>query len=172
MNVRRRNRLYMGLFLISLMLLLGIQFVLTRAYREAANELAHLSGAVENLRSGVTGRQSLVEEYRVFEDDRRVERTFPSGAAELQTAIDGVLEECGVEHTNRPEAVPSVNGEGGVEFRVVFDGPYYSVVKALAALRESRFAMRVAKLKIHAGSQDRVTGAMTVLSRVKGGDEP
>jgi hypothetical protein len=151
-------------------LLLVAQFVLQRTLRSAGEELASVSANLTTESRVADSRRQLVERYKSFEslalNYSRSERVFPVNSRELFTALDTVLKSNSVEYSNTTSSSQTAPG-GKLELRITFNGPYYGLMKALAAMRESGYVMRVSNLSIRAEDNGRVSGSMSIISSVR-----
>jgi hypothetical protein len=76
------------------------------------------------------------------------------------------MKDNGLEHTNRSSS-SGVEPGGVLQLQISFSGPYYGVLKALAALRECEYAMRISDFRVNAEADGKVSGSMTILSNAK-----
>ncbi|MDR1471182.1 MAG: hypothetical protein LBS75_01545 [Synergistaceae bacterium] len=170
MTAEKQHALYGVLMAFVVVLFLVAQFVLQHTLKSASEELASVSTNLASEKRTAESRKLLVERYKSFEslamNYSRSERVFPVNAREFFTAMDKVLKDNLVEYTSR-SASPQTTPGGRLELQFSFSGPYYGVLKALAALRENEYVMRVSNLVIEAEAEGRVSGSMSVISTVR-----
>lgn len=172
MTAERQHTLYGVLMFFVVVLFLVAQFVLQHTLRSASEELASVSGSLATERQTAESRRLLVERYKSFEslalNYTRAERVFPVNARELFTALDKVLKDNSMDFTSRNPAAQYAPGSP-VELQITFNGPYYGFMKALAALRENEYVMRIANLAIDADAdgQGQIRGTMSIISRIR-----
>ena len=170
MTSERQRRSYTLLAVVVVVLLLGAQYWLQREYNESERQLGRLRGELSTERRTVESRYALLEKYKLFESlaggTNRPERLYPENALELFAVVDRALKENGLDHTNRSSSSDTAPG-GVLQLQISFSGPYYGVLKALAALRESEYVMRVSDFRLSAQENGRVSGTMTILSTAR-----
>lgn len=154
--------------IIAVLLLLAAQFILQHLYRSTQDELFDLRGQLEQVTKQVNSTNALVAKYRVFEvlaspRPDQPERIFPAAGSELYGAIERSLKAYDLEYTNRSQGIPNQKTKQ-ITLQIDFKGSYYNVLRALAAIRESEYVMRISSLKLEAENDGNVSGSMTVLS--------
>lgn len=171
MTTEKQKKTYAVLLSIVVVLLLAAQFFLQRTFETTGAELARVSGNLEALKKTSDARYVLLEKYKSFESQTAASgesaRVFPENALELFAVVDRAMKDNFLEHTNRSSS--GAEPGGVLQLQIAFSGPYYGVMKALAALRESEYVMRISEFRITAGTDGKVSGSMTVLSHAKQG---
>jgi hypothetical protein len=81
----------------------------------------------------------------------------------LFQALNSVMTDYNIEFVN---AGSTVGVQPGANFtlQIKFSGQYYNLVKALAAIRESGFIMRISELNVNAEGDGAVNGTMSIIS--------
>ena len=170
MTSEKQRRNYTILVAVVVLLLLGGQFWLQREFDKSQSQLDRLSNELASQRKTVETRSALLEKYKSFEalatGPSRPQLTYPENALELFAVVDKALKDHGLEHTNRDPSNETAPG-GVLQLQISFSGPYYGLLKALAALRESEYVMRVSDFSIAASENGRISGTMTVLSTAR-----
>lgn len=170
MTSDRQKKNYAILTAVIVVLLLACQFWIQKTYNEDKMELARLNGEVQSEKKTVESRHNLLEKYKLFETlasgTGRAKQVYPENALELFSVVDRALKDNNIEHTNRSSSSETAPG-GVLQLQLSFNGQYYGILKALAALRESEYVMRVSDFKVSAGDGGRVSGSMTILSTAR-----
>ncbi|MDR3322073.1 MAG: hypothetical protein LBS93_06445 [Synergistaceae bacterium] len=171
MRPQKQQRLYFALSTLVVALLLLAQFMLLYTYRAAFDQYRSVNGELEVERNRQDERSKLVEEYQKFESAASVpgmrETVFPVSALEFYTVVDTILTTQYVEHTSRSTTTGELEAGSELRLQITFSGPYYSILKALAAFRDSSIVMRVAEFNITGQADGRASGSMIVVSRVQ-----
>jgi hypothetical protein len=170
MKTQKQQRLYGILVAITVVLLLVAQFLLQYALKGTSRELVAAKDNLLMLRQSINSKTSLVEKYKQFEivvsNPNAPERGYPQNGSELYAILDKSLGDNGVDHSNTSPTSGTPPG-GELRLQITFNGSYYSVLKALAAMRESPIVMRISAFRIDATNEGQVSGTMTVLSTAK-----
>lgn len=158
--------MYFLIFAVVVILLAVAQVVLDRMLRESADKVISAQTRIAELRSTTESKQMLLTRYRDFEatvtEQMGAATVFPSNAMEMFTAVDAVMKEYHIEHTNSSSS--STSAGGIMQLHISYNGEYYDLLKALADLRSGEYAMRVSDFKISAVEKGKVSGTMTILS--------
>ncbi|MDR1481070.1 MAG: hypothetical protein LBI74_00420 [Synergistaceae bacterium] len=166
MKAQKQQRMYGVLVAITIVLLLVAQFLLRQALTGTAEELESVKANLNTLRQAAESKSGLVEKYKQFEaaiNPSNSDRTYPANGSELYGVLNGLLTEHGI--MNESKSSTSGTAAGGVlQLQITFNGSYYGLLKALAAIRESRYVMRISDFRIDASEAGQVSGSMTVLS--------
>jgi hypothetical protein len=169
MKTQKQQRLYGLMVMVTVILLIVAQFVLFITLKTASEDLASIRSQLSSLKKTQDERLKLVQEYQGFEviasRPGRQDALFPATALDLYTMVDRVLTANGIEHTNRTSSRETPPG-GELRLDITFSGPYYNILKALAAFRDAEFVMRVADFNISSGQSDgAASGSMSIVSR-------
>jgi hypothetical protein len=168
MTPEKQSKLQGILVFFTVVLLLAGQFILQRTLRDASEQLVSVSTSLTAERRTMASRSSLLDRYNSFSliaaSQGGMGKQFPVNASEFYTALDKVLKDNGVDFTqSNPNQGDTPDG-GNFTLAVNFNGPYYNVIKALAALRESQYFMKISDLRIGAAAEGSVTGSMSIVS--------
>ena len=118
-------------------------------------------------------RSQVISGYDVLtRGDQGKELRRPESPVEFYTTVEGVLEQYGIRRTS---ITPQQVGDGGdLGLNIAFAGPYYSFMKAIAALRQSPYLMKITTMNITYYTPDKgdaslsaegsVSGTMTIVS--------
>ncbi|MDR3077026.1 MAG: hypothetical protein LBU26_06960, partial [Synergistaceae bacterium] len=82
---------------------------------------------------------------------------------ELFTALSKVLTDYQIVHQNLTSTA-GVQPGANFTLQITFNGEYYKVMKALAAIRESGYIMRISELRLNAEGNGNVYGTMNIVS--------
>jgi hypothetical protein len=170
MTAEKQHKLYGVLMFFVIILFLGAQYLLQYTLKDASERLVSVRTSLASEKKTLDSQKSLNERYKSFEllasGQGGTERQFPENASELFIALDRVLKEYQVEFTN---SSPNSNIQPGGSFvlSISFTGPYYNVIKALAAIRESEYIMRITELKLNAQGSGVVKGTMNITSTAR-----
>lgn len=166
----RHKKIYGMLLCIAAVLLIAAQALLSFRFEQMSDEIRDASRSLEAAKTRVSTRHGLLEHYKKFEALADAHGAsyglFPENALELFTVVDKAMKENHVEHTNRSSTSGAEPG-GVLQLQISFSGSYYGVLSALAALRDSRYVMRITDLRITAEDDGKVSGAMTIMSAAK-----
>lgn len=170
MSNEKQKKSYVLLLALVVVLLIAAQVFLERTFRNTSAELASARGSLAAAKRTAEDRNTLLDKYKTFESRSttpgKSERIFPENALELFSVVDRAMKDNRLEHTNRSSSSGTKPG-GVMQLQISFNGPYYGVVKALAALRESNYVMRISDFRITAQADGKVTGTMTILSTAR-----
>jgi hypothetical protein len=148
-------------------LLLGAQFVLQYTLRQASDELVSVKTSVASDERTLNAQRSLNGRYKTFQQavagHTGADRKFPVNGRELYTALANVLHDYSIEFTSSSSNA-GVQPGAGFTLQIAFSGRYYNVIKALAAIRESNYIMRISELNLAAEGSGIVKGAMNIVS--------
>jgi hypothetical protein len=170
MKTQKQQRLYDLLITLTVVLLLVAQSLLLYTFRSVNEELVSIRSQLSGQKKTQEERLSLVQSYQAFEliasRPGRQDAAFPTNALELYTMVDGVLTAHSIEHTNRSSTGETAPGSE-MRLQITFHGPYYNILKALAAFRDGAFVMRVADFNITGQADGTASGSMTIVSLSK-----
>ncbi|MDR3255580.1 MAG: hypothetical protein LBT31_08420 [Synergistaceae bacterium] len=171
MRTQKQQRLYVALATMIIALLLLAQFMLLFTYKTAFEEFMSISAQLESGTRTQEDRKQLVDEYTTFESAAsapgRQNTIFPTSALEFYTVVDTVMTANYVEHTSRSTTTGELELGSELRLQITFNGPYYNILKVLAAFRNSSIVMRVAEFNITGQSDGQASGSMIVVSRVQ-----
>ena len=149
------------------MLLLGAQFVLQYTLRQSSDELISVKTSLSSDERTLNAQRSLNERYKTFQQivtgHAGTDRKFPVSGSELYTALANVLRDYNIEFTTSGSTA-GVQPGAGFTMTITFSGQYYNVIKALAAIRESSYIMRMSDLNLTALCGGVVSGRMNIVS--------
>jgi hypothetical protein len=163
----KQHKAYGILMFFAVVLLLGAQFVLQYTLRQSSDELVSTNTSLSSDERTLNAQRSLNERYNTFQrivsGQAGTDRKFPIDGHELYTALSNVLHDYTIEFTN---SSPNAGVQPGASFtlQITFSGQYYNVIKALAAIRESGYIMRISQLNIEAQGAGVVSGTMNIVS--------
>ncbi|MDR1885332.1 MAG: hypothetical protein LBQ56_03595 [Synergistaceae bacterium] len=169
MKAQKQQRLYGVLVGITVVLLLAAQYILQYTFTSVSVELATVSESLDGLKKSAVSKSGLVDKYKQFEmtaGPSNQSKTYPENGRELYEVLDAVLNEHNIGHDNKSYTGGTAPG-GVLQLQITFNGPYYGLLKSLAAIRESRYVMRISDFKISAKENGQVEGSMTVLSTAR-----
>jgi hypothetical protein len=163
----KQHRAYGILMFFAVVLLLGAQYVLQYTLRQASDELVSAKTTLSSDERTLNAQRSLNERYKTFQQivagQAGTDRKFPVNGRELFTALSNVLQVYNIEFTNSsPNA--EVQPGAGFTLQITLSGQYYNVIKALAAIRESSYIMRISQLNLRADGNGVVRGTMSIVS--------
>ena len=167
MTSEKQGKAYGVLIFFVVVLLLGAQFGLQYMFRRSSEELVSLQSSVEDDRNRLNSQMSLSSRYDAFQELVRghtgIERQFPVDGAVLFQALNSVMRDYNIDFVN---AGSTVGVQPGANFtlQIRFSGQYYNLMKALAAIRESGFIMRISELNVSAEGRGAVNGTMSIIS--------
>jgi hypothetical protein len=148
-------------------LLLGAQFVLQYTLRQASDELISIKTTLSSDERTLNSQRSLNERYKTFQmlvsGHAGTDRKFPISGRELYEALANVLRVYDIEFTVGGSTA-GVQPGASFTLQISFSGQYYNVIKALAALRESSYIMRISQLNLAAAESGGVRGTMNIVS--------
>jgi hypothetical protein len=158
------------MIIVTVILLIVAQSVLLFTFKTASEDLATVRSQLNSLKKTQDERLKLVKEYTGFEliasRPGRQDALFPATELDLYTMVDRVLTANGIEHTNRTASREKTPPGGEMRLDITFSGPYYNILKALAAFRDEEFVMRVSEFNISSGQSDgAASGSMTIVSK-------
>lgn len=169
----KQRRMYFIILAVVVIILAVAQVVLERMFKESADEVVDAHTRIAELRSTAESKQELLVRYKDFEaavtEQMGAATVFPANAMEMFTAVDAVMKEYHIEHTNSSSSSGTAAG-GIMQLHISYSGEYYDLLKALADLRSGEYAMRISDFRINADEQGKVSGTMTVLSIVGGAE--
>jgi hypothetical protein len=175
-TTEKQQKAYGVLIIFIVILFLGAQFGLRYILQQSSTELESASKNLAKESSTRDSRSSLSKRYEAFEKSTAgssSERQFPANGNDLFTAITNILKEYSIEFTSGGSTGTPIKGaagaSGGTQFKLTisFSGQYYNVVKALAAIRESGYIMKLLSLNINAEGNNVVKGSMVIESRAR-----
>jgi hypothetical protein len=170
MTAEKQHQIYAGLAVVAVILLLGIQFALQYMYRQASEQLINGATQLATSQRNVQNRQKLTSRYKTFKaaatQQTGADRDFPASGRELYMAIAGVLSNYRIDFTNA-SSTQQVKPGGSFTLSINFKGQYYDVLKALAAIRDGVYIMRVSEFNVAADGQGLVHGTMKIVSTAR-----
>jgi hypothetical protein len=171
MTAEKQHRMYGVVMFFVIVLMLGAQFLLQYTLKEASGQLVSVSSSLATDKRTLESQRSLSERYKSFEllatSQGGANRQFPLTPSELYIALDRVLKDYSIEFT-QSTSNQQVQAGGTFTLTISFSGPYYNVLKALAAIRESEYIMKISNLKLNAQGNGSVTGSMSIVSTARG----
>jgi hypothetical protein len=171
MTAEKQKKTYIFLLSLIVILLLAAQFFLQYTFKNTSAELARRRGSLDALKKTADARYALLDKFKSLEalaaTPGNATRSFPENALELFAVVDRTMKDNGLEHTNRSPSSGTEELGGVLQLQISFSGPYYGVLKALAALRECEYVMRISDFRITAGAGGKVSGSMTILSSAR-----
>ncbi|MDR1965765.1 MAG: hypothetical protein LBQ36_03570 [Synergistaceae bacterium] len=170
MTPEKQQKMYGVLTFFVIVLMLAAQFVLQYTLKEASEQLVSVSSSLATDKKNRDTQRGLNERLKAFElsaaGQNGGDRQFPLTASDLFVALDRVLRDYAIEFTNSsPNS--QVQPGGNFVLTISFSGPYYNVMKALAAIRESEYIMRISDLRLNAEGNGTVRGTMNIVSTAR-----
>jgi hypothetical protein len=167
-TAEKQHKTYGTLMCVAVILLLAAQGGLQYIFQQTSEELVSVSTSLAADNRTLKSQQSLNEKYSAFEtlltgSQSGADRKFPINGRELFTALAGVLKNYSVEFTSSSD---NAGVQPGADFTlyISLSGQYYNVVKALAAIRESNYIMKISELALNAEGDGNVRGTMSIMS--------
>jgi hypothetical protein len=167
MTAEKQNKAYGVLIFFVVILLLAAQFGLQYMFKQSSEELISIQSSLSTDKRQLDSQRSLSSRYDAFHDLTQgysgAERQFPVNGALLFQALNSVMQDYNIEFVN---AGSTVGVQPGANFtlQIRFSGQYYNLMKALAAIRESGFIMRISELNLNAEGNGVVNGTMSIIS--------
>ena len=167
MTAEKQGRAYGVLIFFVVVLLLGAQFGLQYMFKQSSEELMSLQSSLSNEKGQLDSQMSLSSRYDSFQALTQgysgADRQFPVNGALLFQALNSVMKDYNIDFVN---AGSTVGVQPGANFtlQIKFSGQYYNLMKALAAIRESGYIMRISELNIAAEGDGAVNGTMSIIS--------
>ena len=153
MTPEKQNKAYGILIFFVVVLLLGAQFGLQYMFKQSSEELVSVQESLETDKRQLNSQMSLSSRYDIFQDLAQGhsgnERQFPMNGALLFQALNAVMMDYNIDFVNAGSTVGVLPG-ANFTLQIRFSGQYYNLVKALAAIRESGFIMRISELNVTA----------------------
>jgi hypothetical protein len=169
-TAEKQHKMYGVLMVAVVILLLAAQYILQRTLQQASEELISIKTSLSSEQSMLSSQRSLSERLKSFEvlasGYGGSERLFPENPRELFAAVGGVLQDYSVEFTQSSSNLTVKPGEN-FTLAISFNGQYYNVMKALAAIRENNYIMRINELRLNAESSGAVRGSMNIVSTAR-----
>jgi hypothetical protein len=164
----KQQRAYGILMFFVVVLLLGAQFILQYTLRQASDELVSVKTSLSSEEGTLTAQRSLNDRYKIFQQNisgqAGTDRKFPVNGIELYTAVSKVLTDYDIEF-NQGSSTAGVQPGANFTLQItIIKGQYYNVIKALAAIRESSYIMRISQLSLQAEGAGAVRGTMNIVS--------
>jgi hypothetical protein len=170
-TAEKQQKMYGILMIAVVILLLAAQYILQYTLRQASEQLVSIRTSLSSEHSMVNSQRSLSERLKSFEvlasGQGGSERLFPENPRELFTAVGNVLQDYSVEFTQSSSNLAVKPGEN-FTLSISFNGQYYNVMKALAAIRENNYIMRINELRLNADGGGLVKGSMSIVSTAQG----
>lgn len=170
MITESQKRTYILLLAAVAIIMIAAQYLLTRELETASEDLKQETRQLETIHMRNDDRRKLLERYKEFSSlvspEGRQAKIFPTSALELFTILDAAMKENHIEHTNRSGSGGSEPGSA-IRLQISFSGTHYGFLKALAALRESNYIMRISDIRLNADSGEKISGTMTVTSTAR-----
>ena len=167
MTAEKQSKAYGILIFFVVILLLGAQYGLQYMFKQSSEELVSLQQTLENDKRQLDSQVSLSSRYDIFQELAQghagAERQFPVNGALLFQALNSVMQNYNIDFVN---TTSTVGVQPGADFtlQISFSGQYYNVMKALAAIRESGFIMRISELNLSAQGNGLVSGTISIIS--------
>jgi hypothetical protein len=151
-------------------LLLAAQYILQLGLQQASEQMISIRTSLSTESGMLNSQRSLSEKLKSFEvlasGQGGAERLFPANPRELFAAVGSVLQEYNIDFTNSSSNLTVKPGEN-FTLSIGFSGQYYNFMKALAAIRESSYVMRISELRLEAQNEG-VKGSMSIVSTAQG----
>ena len=167
MTPEKQSKAYAVLIFFVVLLLLGAQFGLQYMFRQSSEELVAMQTSLENSKRELNSQMSLSSRYDEFQalvlGQTSTERQFPVNGALLFQALNAVMMNYNIEFVNAGTTVGVLPG-ATFTLQIRFSGQYYNLIKALAAIRESGFIMRISEFNVNAEGNGTVSGTMSIIS--------
>jgi|GEM_PF-3093084 len=167
MTAEKQSRAYGVLIFFVVVLLLGAQFGLQYMFKQSSEELVSIQSSLSNDKRQLSSQRSLSSRYDVFQELAQgtagTERQFPVNGALLFQALNSVMKDYNIDFVNAGSTV-GVNPGANFTLQIRFSGQYYNLIKALAAIRESGYIMRISELNVNAEGNGLVNGTMSIIS--------
>ncbi|MDR3280835.1 MAG: hypothetical protein LBT23_10010 [Synergistaceae bacterium] len=168
MTPEKQHKMYGVLMFFVVVLLLAAQVMLQYTLKGASEQLVSIRTSLAEDQKKFSSQRTLNERYQPFKSlatgHNGTERQFPVNGRELYAALDAVMKHYSIEFTNNDT---NNQGSGNFTLSVSFTGSYYNVIKALAAIRESQYIMRISDIRISAAEGTTVRGSMNIFSTAK-----
>jgi hypothetical protein len=166
-TAEKQHKMYGILICAVVILLLAAQYILQRTLQQASEELISIRTSLSSEESMLNSQRSLSDRLKSFEvlasGQGGSERLFPANPRELFAAVGRVLQDYSVEFTQSSSNLTVKPGEN-FTLSISFSGQYYNVMKALAAIRENNYIMRINELRLNAEGGGLVRGSMNIVS--------
>jgi hypothetical protein len=166
-TVEKQHKMYGVLMIVVVVLLLAAQYLLQFTLRQASEQLVSIQTSLSSEKTMLDSQRSLSERFKSFEilasRHGGSERLFPVSPIELYTAVSDVLDDYTIDFTSSSSNLTVRPGEN-FTLSISFNGHYYNIMKALAALRESNYIMRINELRLTAEGGGNVRGSMNIVS--------
>ena len=167
MTADKQGKAYGVLIFFVVVLLLGAQFGLQYMFKQSSEELVSLQYTLSNEKNQLNSQTSLSARYDIFQElaegHAGTERQFPVNGALLFQALNDVMSDYNIDFVNAGTTVGVLPG-ATFTLQIRFSGQYYNLIKALAAIRESGFIMRISELNVSAEGDGAVNGTMSIIS--------
>ena len=167
MTADKQSKAYGVLIFFVVILLLGSQFGLQHMFKQSSAELSSFQQSLARDRNQLNSRMSLSERYDAFQaranEHAGADRQFPVNGAELFRALNSVMQSYNIEFFNNSTTAGVQPGAPFI-LQISFSGRYYNLMKALAAIRESGFIMRIEEINLSADGDETVSGTMSIRS--------
>jgi len=167
MTAEKQRKAYGILILFIVVLLLAVQYGLLYMLRQSGRELVSLQSALAYDRGQLDSQIALSSGYDAFRgivsEHTDAGRRFPANGALLFQALNSVMNDYNIDFVN---VGSTARGQYDSDFtlQIRFSGQYYDLIKALAAIRESEFIMRLSELNVSAEGSGAVSGIMSIIS--------
>jgi hypothetical protein len=167
MTSEKQGKAYGVLIFFVVVLLLAAQFGLQYMFKMSSEELVFVQSSLSNDQRQLDTQMTLSSRYDIFHELAQgqvgADRQFPVNGAVLFQALNSVMTDYHIDFVN---AGSTVGVQPGATFtlQIRFSGQYYDLIKALAAIRESGFIMRLSELNVNAEGDGIVNGTMSIIS--------
>lgn len=171
----RMRKILTFLAFVLLVVLVAAQYFLQQELIAVSTQLQSTRSSAKELTRTSESRALAVSAYKALTGDAPGELyQRPENAVQFYGTVDEVLRQYGLVHsgiTPQPGTDPLELG-----LSVEFSGPYYGFLKAMAALRQSPYLMKITTLTLtyYTGKgkdslpgEGNITGKMTIVSALK-----
>jgi hypothetical protein len=166
-TAEKQHKMYGILMCVVVVLLLAAQYILQTTLKQASEQLVSIKTSLSSENGMVISQRSLSERLKSFEilasGQGGSDRLFPANPRELFAAVGSVLQGYSVDFTNSSSNLTVKPGEN-FTLSITFNGQYYNIMKALAAIRENNYIMRINELKLNAEGNGLTKGTMNIIS--------
>ena len=167
MTPEKQGRAYGVLIFFVVVLLLGAQYGLQYMFKLSSEENVSVQSSLSNDKGQLDSQMSLSSRYDAFQELTQghsgADRQFPMNGALLFQALNSVMKDYNIDFVNAGSTV-GVKPGANFTLQIKFSGQYYNLMKALAAIRESGFIMRISELNVNAEGDGAVEGTMSIIS--------
>ncbi|MDR1137124.1 MAG: hypothetical protein LBK91_02265 [Synergistaceae bacterium] len=167
MTAEKQHKMYGVLMFVVVLLLLAAQYVLQYTLQQASEQLVSIRTSLSSEHSMLNSQRSLSERFKSFEilasNQGGSDRQFPENPREFFTALGNVMSDYSISFSSSSTNLTVKPGEN-FTLSISLNGQYYNVMKALAAIRESNYIMRINELRLSAEGGGSIQGTMNIVS--------